>query len=125
MTAACPTCFRLVSPNSRGVRSHTNLETGKLCETRQITFRHYVMVEFNTDADGNWVDANEMSEEDVPKCIYGPFETEQDAHYWMTDVYPPDDTDVFDMYSWEPEDPKAIGYVNHPDVVKPRRIHAS
>lgn len=114
MIVPCPTCGREVTPNSRGRRSHTD-KRGRLCPTAQI-MHYYVMIEFNTDADGKWVEVDDLPYEDVPRCIFGPFATARDADRWMEDGYPQDDMDVYDMYAWMPEDPRALGYVNSPDL---------
>jgi hypothetical protein len=114
VTVPCPTCGRQVTPNSRGRRSHTN-KRGRLCPTAQI-IGYYVMIEFNTDSDGRWVEVDDLPEDQVPKCIFGPFATERDAWDWMENDYPQDDTDVYDMYSFRPDDPRALGYVNSPDI---------
>lgn len=74
----------------------------------------HVTVEFNTEADGSPVakDATEF-----PRCHFGPFPDEAAAIYWMEEIYPDGDTDVYDMWVVRPEDSGDLGYVNPPETV--------
>lgn len=70
--------------------------TGK---TEQIV----VVVEWNNDENGIPFDTSKnhlkkLKNLSVPRSLYGPFETFDDAHEWMHDALD-DDMDVYEMYS--------------------------
>lgn len=75
----------------------------------------YVTITWNTHPDGTWVEET-TTEEDWPRCHYGPFVDQGAATHWMEDVYPDGDTDVEDMWAHE-ADPATLGYVNPPETV--------
>ena len=76
----------------------------------------FVTVEFNTEADGTRVSETARV---LPCCHYGPFPDEAAATYWMTDVYPDDDTDVHDMWAHQGTG-EDLGVVNTPETVVPQ-----
>lgn len=52
---------------------------------------------FNTD-ENNMPVPDDVPEDKMPTVYHGPFDTLEDAKYWMENVYPDDDEDVYEQY---------------------------
>lgn len=75
-----------------------------------------VTVYYNTDADGRPVPEN-VSLEDGPQCIFGPFDSMEEAVEWMNYGYPDGDTEVEEILAHERDDVWGEGvYVNSPSL---------
>jgi hypothetical protein len=73
-----------------------------------------VIAEFNTDENNKWVfDQRVRSGKELPCCIYGPFETEEEANQYCED-FMPDDTDVYDVWVAEEDFPEGTT-INDPE----------
>ena len=73
-----------------------------------------VRIFYNTDAEGVWIDADSLAEEDLPTTYHGPFDTIHDAISWMENDYPDGDTDVYDMVADDFDIPADADYINDP-----------
>lgn len=80
-----------------------------------------VKIEYNTDENGNWVDAFAM--EEPPCTLHGPFENEDIAYEWMCWCLL-EDKDHFDVYiETLPDDTKLfINKVDPKEMKKARTL---
>lgn len=69
---------------------------------------------YNTEADGSEV-PDDVVEEDMPCTYHGPFKNMDEAVHFMNEVWPDNDTDIYEQYADEydiPEewlnDPKSL-----------------
>lgn len=55
---------------------------------------------YNTDEEGNRI-PDDVPEEELPTTYAGPFKSQEEAEYWMNNVYPDGDEDVYDQFAGE------------------------
>lgn len=70
---------------------------------------------YNTDENNDPV-PEDVELEDMPITYHGPFETMLDAIVWMREIYPDDDTDVYEQIADDFDLPDGT-YINGPDTI--------
>lgn len=74
---------------------------------------------FNTDWDGTPV-PDDVAEDDLPTTYHGPFDTIEEAIFWLEEIYPDGDTDVYDQDAGEFEvEPQ---WLNDPASLYPEKV---